>query len=140
VRFFLLRDLSSSEERSRIFRVKYQQMVQMRALYYLVNPLNLIDNLTCAFTYRCIAKNPKLLETLPEKKSEELQALFKFIATEEAIQALLTEFVFVLSNFEAYFQGTRVKTFLDPYSIYNTETMFSKTAIMAAKNTHNKLN
>jgi hypothetical protein len=140
VKFFWLRDLSSKEERFRIFRVKYQQMVQLRALYYLVNPLNLIDNIACSFAIRCISKTPKLLESLPEKKSEELEALFKFIATEDTVQALLTEFVFVISNFEAYFQGTRVKNFLNPYSIYNTETLFSKTATISAKNTLNKLN
>jgi len=140
VRFFWLRDLSSTEERSRTFRVKYQQMVQMRAFYYLVNPLNLIDNIACSFSARCLSKNPKLLERLPEQKSEELEGLFKFIATEDAIQALLAEFVFVISNFEAYFQGTRVKNFLGPYSIYNTETLFSKTATIPAKNTHIKLN
>ena len=140
VKFSNLRDTSSKESHSRLFRVKYQQMVQFRALYYLVNPLNLIENVCKSFVSKVFEKDPTVEKKLQGQKSAELEKVYQWVATEDATKALLSEFVFVITNFEAYFNGTSVKSFFAPYVIYNTNTTVSRTPKLSTKNSQVRLN
>lgn len=140
VKFSNLRDIASKESHSRLFRVKYQQMVQFRALYYLANPLNLIENVCKSFVSKVFEKDPTVETKLRVQKSAELEKVYQWVATEDATKALLSEFVFVITNFEAYFNGTAVKSFFAPYVIYNTNTTVSRTPKLSTKNSQVRLN